>query len=632
MLANGIRDSRCVAALVALTKPTISVARFVAITVLMLNHISPASAQQDQGPTPLTEHSAYREFGYVPMEDGVRLAYVLWRPKRDGRFPTVFHYSPYGSNAAPFSAARLFLEAGYAYLGVNIRGTGCSEGLDTEGGGARPTTVGRDGAEIVEWAAAQPWSTGNVGMIGNSYAGGLQLAVAVNRPPHLKAIVPSGIAASNYRESYMPGGMVHLGAMAAWSMVEQPNLSQSAEQVRIAAGDTECQAIRAKRQPIRAYLDMKEHPLQDGWWAEHELESMIGQIAVPTLVMMGWQDEWNLNAGTHLYKLLKTSHRRIILQNGGHGVGAPEVRGYQLDHKEEMRWLDRWLKGQQNGVDKEPPVVVFWEVQNAPIEDGSRATEGWKTTYTAWPVPNLQWSKFYLTADGRLSRTPPVASLNQGMRGYLYPAGTELVGSNEQFAIAPFDSGELSYRTEPMAEDMTLLGLPELIFYFSCEREDTDFMFTLKDIDPAGNTLFLQRAFLRASLRAIDEEKSTPDEIIQTFSKSDKLVPGQIYEVKISIPAIGHVVRRGHRLELSILAPSATPAPVMGGVPVGLPSLNKVYHSTRYPSMLILPVVPGEKAQKPAPTCGSLQFQPCRRARAMINQAPLSSVTDTQSQ
>jgi predicted acyl esterase len=200
------------------------------------------------------------------------------------------------------------------------------------------------------------------------------------------------------------------------------------------------------------------------------------------------------------------------------------------------------------------------------------------------------------------------------MRGYLYPAGTELVGNNEQFAVAPFDSGVLSYRTEPMAEDMTLIGLPQLTFYFSCEQEDTDFMFTLKDIDPAGNTLFLQRAFLRASLRAIDEQKSTPEEVIQSFSNTDKLVPGKIYEVKLSIPAIGHVVRRGHRLELSILAPSATPAPVMGGVPVGLPSFNKVYHSARYPSELKLPVVPGEVAQKPAPACGSLQFQPCRRA------------------
>jgi predicted acyl esterase len=139
-------------------------------------------------PAPLTEKDVYREFGYTRLHDGVRLAYVIWRPTKEGRYPVVFHYSPYGSDAAQFRDVKRFLDAGYAYLGVNMRGTGCSEGVDVEGGGARPATVGRDGAEVVEWAAAQAWSTGGNGMIGNSYAGDLQLATAANHPPHLKAI------------------------------------------------------------------------------------------------------------------------------------------------------------------------------------------------------------------------------------------------------------------------------------------------------------------------------------------------------------------------------------------------------------------------------------------------------------
>jgi hypothetical protein len=122
------------------------------------------------GGSPSLDEGAYREFGYLPMKDGVRLAYVIWLPQKAGRYPVVLHYSPYGSNAAPLREASRFLEAGYAFLGVNMRGTGCSEGVDLEDGSARATTVGRDGAEVVEWAAAQPWSTGRIGMIGNSYA------------------------------------------------------------------------------------------------------------------------------------------------------------------------------------------------------------------------------------------------------------------------------------------------------------------------------------------------------------------------------------------------------------------------------------------------------------------------------
>jgi uncharacterized protein len=134
----------------------------------------------------------------------------------------------------------------------------------------------------------------------------------------------------------------------------------------------------------------------------------------------------------------------------------------------------------------------------------------WTTTYASWPVPQSQWSTYYLTADGGLSARQPAMSKNDGERSYLYPAGTELVGNNQQFALAPYELGTLSYKTEVMTEDMTVLGFPQLDFYFSSEQKDTDFMFTLKDIDANGDTLFLQRAFLRASLRQIDPSKSTP--------------------------------------------------------------------------------------------------------------------------
>ena len=560
----------------------------------------------------LSEQQASRQFGYVTMADGVRLAYVVWAPRQPGHYPTVLHYSPYGTSAAPFALAQRFLEAGYAYLGVNMRGTGCSEGVDVEGGGARPATVGRDGAVVVEWAARKTWSSGNIGMIGNSYAGGLQLATAANHPPHLRAIIPSGISASDYRESYKPGGMEHFG-VAAWTLSTQASLAQPAEQARIDAGDNECAAIIAHQAPQRAYWDMREHPLHDSWWVERDAESMAGDVTVPTLVMMGWQDEWNLNAGTVLFRQLRAPAKRLILQNGGHGVGAPELRGYGFDHAEAMRWLDRWLKGEHNGVESEPRVTVYWEVTQAPPADGSQARPGWRSVYADWPVPGLHWSTRYLTQDGRLSLEPPADSTDHGERGYLYPTGTELIGDATQFAVPPYPAGSLNYRTEPLAADMTLLGLPLLRFWVSSEQTDTDFMVTLKDIDAGGTTLFLQRGFLRGSMRAVDSARSSPDQIIQSFDHPEPLVPGQITEISLSIPAIGHVVRQGHRLELSILAPSAIPAPVMGGVAVGLPSLNKVYHAPAYPSQLVLPLVPNETALPPPP-CGALQFQPCRPA------------------
>ncbi|WP_281060837.1 CocE/NonD family hydrolase C-terminal non-catalytic domain-containing protein, partial [Mesorhizobium sp. M1A.F.Ca.IN.020.06.1.1] len=109
---------------------------------------------------------------------------------------------------------------------------------------------------------------------------------------------------------------------------------------------------------------------------------------------------------------------------------------------------------------------------------------------------------------------------------------------------------------------MTLLGNPDVSFHFSSDQTDTDFMVTLKDVDPEGNTTYLTRGFLRASLRQIDPARTRPDQINQSLREVQELEPGKIYKARFSLDPIGHVVREGHRLEVSILAPNDIPSPV----------------------------------------------------------------------
>jgi hypothetical protein len=113
-------------------------------------------------------------------------------------------------------------------------------------------------------------------------------------------------------------------------------------------------------------------------------------------------------------------------------------------------------------------------------------------------------------------------------------------------------------------------------------------------------------------MRGIDAKKSTKDELYHPYDKAEDLVPGKIYEMKLSMPPLGHVLRQGHVLELSILAPAPIPQPDWGPLPLDLPGRNSVYQSAQYPSALTLPVISGLKAQAPPPECGSTQFQPCR--------------------
>lgn len=561
--------------------------------------LAPGQPAMAQG---LTEQDVYREIGYVPMKDGVRLAYVVWRPKREGRYPTLVSYSPYATNGALFNTVRPYLEKGYAYVGANIRGTSCSEGMY----GLWSAFEGVDGAQVIEWAGTQPWSTGSVGMVGLSYPGHTQIMTAAQHPPHLKAIAASGLTASSYRDIWMVGGMFNVGMIGWWTFDAQPNIAKSAAETRIKWGDDRCEEIRLKQKPNPTFYEVQQHAMLDDWWKARDLETIIGQVNVPTLIMHGWQDQETASSGPQLlFKMLKVPNRKMILQSGGHGAGERDI-----DRAQAIRWMDHWLKGENNGIDKEPPVTVWWEVK----DENRVSTANWATTFSGWPVPELQRTTLYMTADGKLSRERPAARPDNGVRSYLYPTGTELVGNNEQFAVKSRPIGLLGYRTEPMTEDTTILGLPQLTFYVSSEQKDTDFMVTLHDIDADGNTLFLQRGLLRASMRAVDAARSTPDQIIQRYDKPEELVPGTIYEMKLSLYALGHVVRQGHTLELSLMAPSPLFQPDWGPLPLALPSLNRVYHSAQYPSSLTLPIVPGARAQAPPPPCGSLQFQPCRFA------------------
>lgn len=570
----------------------------------------------------LTEADVVREIGYVPMKDGTRIAYISYH-LRSGRSPSVFEYSAYTQSATPFEIAKPFLEAGYAFVGANLPATGCSEGvLDYW----FEQKEGIYGAEVVEWIAEQPWSDGNVGMIGNSYGGTIQFWVAAERPPHLRAIVASGVE-DGYEDWIYVGGMFQLGT-ATWALRSEFVRQVAGVEWRISEGDTECAAIRGSGKQVvkSAFLDeVRKHPLKDEWWDSIYLarDEVAGRVNIPTMLIASWQDTAG-GAGresTRLFTqlLTKVKHKKLLLMNGDHLIAGPGPKGYSLVDSERMKFLDRWVKGVDNGIEQELPVTVFWDVRE-PDGDAKKSAAGWTTMHTTWPEPTVERRPFYLTADAALSLDRPVAGQTEGVRAYLYPTGAELFGSNQQFAILPYPQGVLNYRTAPATSDMVLLGNPEITLYLSIDHgDDADLELTMKDIDADGNVLFLQGGLLRTSLRAIDENRTYSDEVVHLFRKSEKLVPGEIYEIRMSLlNPIAHAVRQGHCLELTIGAPNPIPHCEYSCIPAGGPSINRVFHSEKYPSRILLPILPGAIAQAPAPELGSLRAQPFRRGTEFV--------------
>src|SRR5688500_1740000 len=202
------------------------------LTVLMAAGLPTARPSSADVPT-------VREQGYVTMADGTDLAYTVVRPAGEGPFPTLLEYSGYNPGREPdASYIDRFVEGSghYAYIGVNLRGTGCSEGTFDF---FQPQEA-RDGAAVIAWIRQQPWSNGLVGMIGKSYPGITQLFVAQEQPEGLAAIAPGHSLPAAYRDVARPGGISNHGFATLWSFIGRPSYEVQSSPQYVLAGDLGC--------------------------------------------------------------------------------------------------------------------------------------------------------------------------------------------------------------------------------------------------------------------------------------------------------------------------------------------------------------------------------------------------------
>jgi uncharacterized protein len=575
----------------------------IALAAMTIPYATAVGAQKSQW-APSGEYP--RQFGYIAMTDQVKLAYVVYLPKAEGRFPAILQYEPYvGAGTAPrppsdWWPSDMWLKNGYALVFANVRGTGCSQGVFDFLG----PHEGPDGAAIVDWIGRQSWSDGRVGMTGVSYPGHTQILVAAQHPVSLKAIAPSAVTASTYSEIFYPGGILNVSFTSEWGLHLQPSLEAMGVKTRIGWGDMECEKNHLAHPPNDLFQEARAHPFFDQWWKSRSLEKSISQVDVPTFVSGTWQDHQTMASGaTELYEQLK-GPKRLTMSPRGHGSAYLE----EALQRDLVRWMNLWVKGLRNGIEVERPVTIYWEPK------GQSPKPSWITHYDNWPPKNTELRTFWLTSAARLSTTAPSDSPadTKGL-SYTFPIGVELVGGNTQFAVPPNPNGSLTWTSVPFVEDSTILGSIEVKFYAASQNTDTDFEVALHDVYPNGDVEYLQRGFLRASLRAVAQNGATPAQLAYSYDKPEYLVPGQIYEIRLSLPPLGAVLRKGHQLQMVILAPSPIPQPDWGLMPVNMPGENIVYASVKYPSKIIVPLIVGAKAGAPEPACGSIPFQPCRR-------------------
>ncbi len=572
----------------------------------------------------------------VPMRDGVTLRADVTRPDTDQRLPVVLVRLPYGKSMLSmqtYAEANRLALAGYAVVHQDTRGRFASEG---EFYPFRDEA--RDGFDTVEWCAAQTWSNGNVGMTGGSYFGATQWLAATAKPPHLKAIFPI-VTASDYYDGWTyRGGALHLGFALLWALLLSPDTALRQGRAVGDGSQRVAELLRAvdgvqdlyRRLPLREmpelertapyFFDWLEHESLDGYWRQWRIAERYEQIDVPAFHVGGWYDLF-LGGTLENYLGMKErggggvarANQRLLIGPWAHGAYSGAYAEYTHGSAGDLafmniagmqiRWFDRWLKGIDNGVDREPPVRLFVMGENA-----------WRDE-NEWPLARTRFTPYYLHSDGHantaagngtLSVEPAAGEPPDVFRydprdpvptvgGTTFLPGLYIAANAGPRDQRPVESRSdvLVYSTPRLAADIEVTGPVEVVLYASTTAPDTDWTATLVDMHPDGYARILCDGILRARYR-------------HGFEKAEPVQPGAVEEYVIDLWATSNLFRAGHRIGLEISSsnfPHFDRNLNTGGklgtetLEEARPALQTVYHDAAHPSHVLLPIVPAREKE-----------------------------------
>jgi putative CocE/NonD family hydrolase len=583
----------------------------------------------------------------VPMRDGVKLAVDLYLPAQEGnrllgKQPTLLARTPY-NKAGMAAEARWFAARGYAVVVNDVRGRYASEGewrfiLDD------PT----DGFDVISWIGKQAWSSGKVGTFGTSYVGGTQHALACTGPPYLSCMIPAdsvsncGIAGIRHSGAYelrFMNWIFTIGAPNARVALADPILQSALVEngkrmpehllnLPIRAGTTPLKHVPEYE---RWLIESMRHGDNDDYWKQpgYSVVDNVERYAdVPVYHVTGWYDSWcrqNVLNWQALSKVKKSPHK-LIIGPWTHGSQGSNFAG-EIEFPPEaalafndwrLRWYDHWLKGEDNGVEKEAPVKLFimGGGDGRKNKDGRLRHGGHWRDEKSFPLERTQLTTYYLHADGKLGTDKPEAQEaattfrfdpahpvptiggNLSSVGGLLSAGgfDQRCRKETLFAGGQLPLSErrdvLVYQTRPLEEDVEVTGPVVVHLHISSSAVDTDFTAKLIDVYPRnpdyplGFDLNIGDSITRMRYRS-------------SLDKAELMKSGEIYEVKIHLYPTANVFAKGHRIRLDISSSNFPRFDVNPntGEPLQqhrrmIPADNTVYHEAERASHVTLPVIP----------------------------------------
>lgn len=568
----------------------------------------------------------------VPMRDGLGLMTDIYRPDAPGQFPVILVRTPYKKELNDLQA-RFYARRGYIFAVQDCRGR-----FSSPGDWVPFFNEAKDGYDTIEWLAERSWSTGRVGMIGASYLGWVQWWAASERPPHLTTIIPNVSPPDPFFNiPYEYGTFFLLGAIW-WADVLESEATGDISGVRMReVNDKDYQrllrhlpvieidelVLGKKNEYWRSWID---HPVNDEFWAPANFLNRLGPLDIPVFHQSGWFDGDGIGSKLNYQRMRSFGHRnqKLTLGPWGHTDTATRRIGDQdfgpnaiIDlQREYLRWLDRWLKGVDNGIEREPLVSVF-------VMETNRWLQG-----NAYPLPETEFTRFYLRSDGAangldgdgwLSNEPP--GLEAPPDHFVYdpgdPTPTPKMGLQEDEDDTGDDGdGEaapdtldldkitaeryaqyenllttrddiLVYTTPPLEEPLTIAGPISAVIWAASSAPDTDWFARLSIVTEEETIHNLVEGKIRARFR-------------NSMRAPELLTPGRVYRYELDLWQTGITIHPGQKLLVEIASAS---------FPLFSRNLNTgehnektkrfrkaeqtIYHDRARPSYVLLPVIPG---------------------------------------
>jgi len=579
---------------------------------------APAAARETRGYT--------RTSQYLTMRDGVKIAIDVYLPAglRPGeKIPAILNQTRYWRNIDlhwPFNKLlgtpkeiAAIVSFGYALIRVDARGSGASFGT-------RPYPWSeneiKDGAEIVDWIVAQPWSDGKVGAAGGSYEGTTAEFLLVNNHPAVKAAAPLFALYDVYTDVAFPGG-IHLSWFT--KIWEQGNRAMDLNRpqdvlwyARLATtgvlpvdddrdGRQRAAAARAHAGNYWVHREASQLTFRDdvspgGFccdvFSPHAYRDKLERSGAAVYSYSGWFAGGYAHAAIKRHLTLSHPGNKLVLGPWDHG-GDDHVLPFgvtvpaKFDHLAELRrFFDYNLKGIDTGIDREPSVHYYTMVENK-----------WKAA-ASWPPPATPTS-FYLAADRQLSALPPTDAdasdayrIDQTASAGNYARWRSLaIGMGVHYPDrARRDKTLLVYETAPLAADTEVTGHPLVTLFYATDKADGQVFVFLEDVDERGRVGYVTEGQLRAIHRKLSDEpppynSPTP---YRTFKRADAqpLIPGEPADLTFDLHPTSYLFKKGHRIRLAIAGADEHFRPLPDP-----PEAFLLHRDAQRPSRLVLPIV-----------------------------------------